>query len=225
MMDMTSKSERLRQARIAAGFSSSIEAAARLGVSASTLRAHENGQNDFNDQHAIKYARAFNVSPEYLLLGTVVSADAAVAPANAIIGKVISEPAVKIPLYGSAVGGDDGEFVLNGNHLDNITAPPMLSGVRGAYAVQIAGESMSPRYMDGEVAFVDPHKRVVRGDFVVAQIRHKNDGEVPYAYVKRLVKHTQTELVLEQFNPPKELRFPHEDVVSVHFIGWSGVAS
>lgn len=142
-------------------------------------------------------------------------------PANAVIisQNVTSEH--KIPVYGSAVGGVDGEFAMNGGILYEVVAPPVLNNVAGAYAVQISGESMEPRYFDGEVVFVNPHKRVVKGDFVIAQVRVEEHGP-PLAFVKRFVRHNAVELVLEQYNPAKEIRFPHELVESVHFITMGG---
>ena len=128
-----------------------------------------------------------------------------------------------IPVYGSAVGGLDGEFEMNGVALYEVVAPPVLNNVSNPYAVQISGESMEPRYFDGEVAYVNPHKRVVKGDFVIAQIRVEVDGPL-LAFVKRFVRHNAEELVLEQYNPPKEIRFKHENVHSVHFITMSGPA-
>lgn len=130
----------------------------------------------------------------------------------------------KIPVYGSAVGGIDGEFAMNGVMLYEVIAPPVLNNVFGAYAVQISGESMEPRYFDGEVVFVNPHRRVVKGDFVIAQIKIEEHGP-PLAFVKRFVRHNAIELVLQQYNPPKELRFPHDQVESVHFITMGGANS
>jgi hypothetical protein len=60
---------RLRRARLAAGFSTAIDAIKRFGWSVSTYRAHENGQNAFDALAAIRYARAFKVAPTWLLLG------------------------------------------------------------------------------------------------------------------------------------------------------------
>lgn len=140
-------------------------------------------------------------------------------PSNAQIGPKTKGDAVTIPLYGQAVGGIDGEFVLNeGNKLADIFAPPELDNVSGAYAVTVSGESMTPRYDDGEVVYVHPKERPVRGDYVVAQIHNPNEGAPPLAYVKRLVRYNEGGLVLEQLNPPKELRFEHRAVVSVHLI-------
>lgn len=140
---------------------------------------------------------------------------------NAAVVSQIVTGGNRIPVYGSAVGGVDGEFAMNGGILYEVVAPPVLNNVSGAYAVQISGESMEPRYFDGEVVFVNPHRRVVKGDFVIAQIKVAEDGP-PLAFVKRFVRHNAVELVLQQYNPPKEIRFPHELVESVHFITMGG---
>ena len=142
---------------------------------------------------------------------------------NAIVGSPIVTGGNMIPVYGSAVGGIDGEFQLNGSMLYEVLAPPSLSPVSGAYAVQVSGDSMEPRYFDGEVVYVDPTRRVKRGDFVIAQII-VDESETRLAYIKRFVRHNAEELVLEQYNPPKELRFPHESVHSVHYVVMGGAA-
>lgn len=144
-------------------------------------------------------------------------------PPNAVIGERISASGPMIPVYGSAVGGIDGEFQLNGSILYEVMAPPSLTPVAGAYAVQVSGDSMEPRYFDGEVVFVDPSRRVTRGDFVVAQII-VDESDTRMAYIKRFVRHNAEELVLEQYNPPKRLSFKHGNVHSVHFVVMGGSA-
>lgn len=147
---------------------------------------------------------------------------ATLEPANAVVISQNVTSGNKIPVYGSAVGGVDGEFAMNGIALYEVVAPAVLTNVKEAYAVQISGESMEPRYFDGEVVFVNPHRRVVKGDFVIVQIRAEHNEDPPLAYVKRFVRHNAVELVLEQYNPPKEMRFPHEKVLAVHFITMGG---
>lgn len=66
---MGSMHERLRQARIEAGYSSARSAAIAHGWGVSTYTAHENGQNDYNHETAEIYAKAFKTKPEWLLLG------------------------------------------------------------------------------------------------------------------------------------------------------------
>jgi phage repressor protein C with HTH and peptisase S24 domain len=126
-----------------------------------------------------------------------------------------------IPVYGQAVGGKDGEFVLNGNQVSEVLAPASLSSVPDAYAVYVVGDSMEPRYFAGETVFINPRLPVSRGTFVVAQIAGGDDN-VPHAYVKRFVSQDAKRLRLEQFNPRKFLDFPASKVVSVHRIILSG---
>lgn len=142
---------------------------------------------------------------------------------NAVVGAKITTSGPMIPVYGSAVGGLDGEFEMNGSLLYEIMAPPSLAPVKNAYAVQVVGDSMEPRYFDGEVVFVDPTRRVKRGDFVIVQVRREEEGPL-LAYVKRFIRHNVNELILEQYNPAKELRFNSNEVHSVHFIVMGGAA-
>ena len=91
----------------------------------------------------------------------------------------------------------------------------------GAYAVYVSGDSMEPRYFDGEIVYVNPAKRVRRGDFVVAQIQ-PGEHAPRLAYVKRFLRWNAHELVLSQYNPEKELRFEAGHVVSVHLAVMGG---
>lgn len=141
---------------------------------------------------------------------------------NAIIGGSVSLDHT-IPAYGHAMGGKDGEFVLNGNTITEILAPAALRNVEDAYAVFVAGDSMEPRYSAGEAVFIHPRLPVRKGDFVVAQIQGK-DGEPPLAYVKRFVSMSGERLILEQLNPVKRLIFNATRVVSIHLIVFSGRA-
>jgi phage repressor protein C with HTH and peptisase S24 domain len=143
-------------------------------------------------------------------------------PANAVVISQSVTSGNRIPVYGSAVGGVDGEFAMNGVALYEVVAPAVLNDITGAYAVQVSGESMEPRYFDGEVVFVNPRRRVVKNDFVIVQIFAEHEDDPPLAYIKRFVRHNAVELVLSQYNPVKELRFPHERVKSVHYITMGG---
>ena len=61
--------ERLRNARLAAGFVSATDAIEYCKWKGSTYRAHENGQNNFNVEYATRYGKAYGVSASWLLLG------------------------------------------------------------------------------------------------------------------------------------------------------------
>ena len=233
---MENIADRLRKARKDAGFRSAAEAANALNVPYPTYAGHENGSRGVTTEALEVYARRFKVSADWLLTGktnVVPSVAISTQPRpkivlpqekpNATIGEKVTGSGVMVPVYGQAVGGIDGQFLMNGTILYEVMAPPQIAEIAGAYGVQISGDSMFPRYEDGEVAFVDPRRRVKKGDYVVAQIQF-DEHEPPHAYVKRFVRHNAEELVLSQFNPPKELTFDHDQVVSVHFIALAGVA-
>lgn len=61
--------QRLKQARIKAGFTLAKDAAERHGWKPSTYAAHENGQNELRPKVAQRYAEAFKVTASWLLYG------------------------------------------------------------------------------------------------------------------------------------------------------------
>lgn len=61
--------ERLRIARLRAGFSTGKEAAEALGFPVSTYLAHENGSRGYPAKKAFTYARRFKVREQWLLYG------------------------------------------------------------------------------------------------------------------------------------------------------------
>lgn len=66
---METPGERLKHARIAAGFSSARAASNALEVPYETYSQHENGTRGYRADSAEKYARRYRVSAEYLLYG------------------------------------------------------------------------------------------------------------------------------------------------------------
>lgn len=63
------KNERLKAARVAAGYKTAVDAAAALGVKGPTYSGHENGSRDFSNEDAALYARRFRVSLAWLAMG------------------------------------------------------------------------------------------------------------------------------------------------------------
>ena len=67
---MNDPAERLRIARIRAGYATAKEAAESLGFPVSTYIGHENGSRGYPAKRAFTYARKFKVSEQWLLYGT-----------------------------------------------------------------------------------------------------------------------------------------------------------
>lgn len=61
--------ERLRNARISAGYRSVAEAAREHGFHKQNLADHEAGRRGIQTKHARDYGKAFNVSPSWILTG------------------------------------------------------------------------------------------------------------------------------------------------------------
>lgn len=134
----------------------------------------------------------------------------------------MARPGRMLPVLGEAVGGDDGEYIFNGQVLDYIACPPSLVNVPNAYSVYVDGESMIPRYRPSETVFVHPGRPPRRGDDVIVQIKALEDGVPPHGFIKEFVGWTGNKLILKQHNPEKRIEFDREKVVSVHPIILSG---
>lgn len=99
-----------------------------------------------------------------------------------------------------------------------IARPPALQGARDLYAIYFHGESMMPRFEPGEVGIVDPRRPAGPGDYVLVQLNNGEEDHVTSVLVKRLVRASARELVLEQFNPPATFTVPRSRVARFHRI-------
>lgn len=123
----------------------------------------------------------------------------------------------EIPVIGRAAAGEMGKLIMLNETTELVPTPPSLEGVEGGYAVYVYGTSMEPRYFPSEKVYVHPSKPIARGDFCVVQVGPP--GEPPEAgYIKRFVKWDTDKLVVEQFNPPRQIEFDSKDVHSVHLV-------
>jgi len=102
-----------------------------------------------------------------------------------------------IPLIGLAQAGDEGFFDDAGFPLgggwEDIRVPGLQD--RNVYALQIAGDSMSPVLRHGDKVLVAPNEAVRRGDRVVVKTV---DGEV---MAKELFRQTAHKIELVSLNP------------------------
>ena len=102
-----------------------------------------------------------------------------------------------IPLIGLAQAGDEGFFDDAGFPLgggwEDVRVPGLQD--RNVYALQIAGDSMSPVLRNGDKVLVAPNESVRRGDRVVVKTI---DGEV---MAKELFRQTAHKIELVSLNP------------------------
>lgn len=121
-----------------------------------------------------------------------------------------------LPVLGHGEGGKDGLFFDNGEVRQYVPRPATLLRVNQAYAIFMHGHSMEPRFREGELLYVNPHRPPSQGDDVVIEM---TDGR---GFVKRLVRRTTKTVYVQQFNPAKEIEFPAGDIKNIHLIVGTG---
>jgi phage repressor protein C with HTH and peptisase S24 domain len=117
-----------------------------------------------------------------------------------------------IPVRSAARGGEEQEMFLSDGPVDYVPRPHVLQRVKEAYAIYMVGDSMSPRYEPGFTLYVNPFKPPRPGNGVV--IYKKNDSVL----VKRFKAMTADALIVEQLNPPQELRIARTEIAHIHLI-------
>ncbi len=123
-----------------------------------------------------------------------------------------------VEVRGVAVGGDDSCFEFNGEVVDRVRRPPGIAGASNVFAIYVVGQSMSPRFEEGEIVFVHPGRPARSGCDVIVEL-HGHDGDPGQCYIKRLVKKTPTRTVLQQFNPARDdIAFDNDNIRAMYRI-------
>ena len=151
-----------------------IEAGLAVG-STSKWKKYNPGQKSLE-----KVANYFNVTTDYLLNGTEEKENT-----NRNVG-------VKIPVLGTVAAGIPIEAIEN--ILDYEEIPERMSKTGKFFGLQIKGNSMNPRFQEGDVVIVRQQPDAENGDIVIAKV-NGND-----ATCKKLIKH-QNGITLQSFNP------------------------
>ncbi|HRI77382.1 MAG TPA: S24 family peptidase [Alphaproteobacteria bacterium] len=129
-------------------------------------------------------------------------------------GKAFKPEPGLIPVYGPAAAASDDSVMLTGEHIIGYEpCPPALSNVRGAFMMYIAGSSMEPRHYHGERVWVDPWTQPAIGQDCVVVLEEEGN-----AIVKRYMGREGTDFVLEQYNPPKKLKFKAKEIRAIYAV-------
>lgn len=140
-----------------------------------------------------------------------------------------------VPLVGTAQGSDL-EILEDGSvrfiermdlsieaPVDYVRRPPALANRRDVYMITVIGNSVAPRYADGDPAYIDPKRQPQRGDYVVVQLRGEDDGP-RIALFKEFVRRTSTYIELAQSQPETSFQVPLQDVLAIHrVIPWKEI--
>lgn len=123
-----------------------------------------------------------------------------------------------VEVRGVAVGGNESCFEFNGEVVDRVRRPPGIAGASNVFAIYVVGQSMSPRFEEGEIVFVHPGRPATSGCDVIVEL-HGYNGDPGQCYIKRLVKKTPTRTVLQQFNPARDdIAFDNDNIRAMYRI-------
>lgn len=195
------------------------EAAAEL-VSAHPTTVYDlrRGEQKLDDEWRARFAQAFGIE-EDLLFGRVplpAPRPVEVRPRKKRGRKPkAANDNVLLAVYGLAAGSLAGAFTQTSEEIYHVKCPPALADVSGAYALRTHGESMVPRYMPGDILYVNPHQKVAPGDHVIIQtMLHDNSGTE--TWVKRYDGEETGEVKAWQYSPPAAIRFRKRFIKHIH---------
>lgn len=178
------------------------ELAKRLGYkSRSTIAKIESGENDLTQKKVAAFAKALNVSIDFLMDGAGKRAEDNIR-------------VYEIPVVGKVVAGTPIDAIENITEYIRITNPAAADG--SYYALHITGASMEPEMREGDLVIVHKQDYFDNGDICIVLV---NGYE---ATVKKVQKN-ESGITLIGFNPvvyPPHFYNAHEvESLPVRIIG------
>lgn len=159
---MKLSNERLIEARQRAGFATAADAAKAFGWSEPTYHSHENGSRGIRSDVAERYARAFQVTPEWLLFGK----GGEPKLERVENGAVVPDGLDLVPVYSISASAGSGTYVGAEESDHSLAFPPDYlkrivgnkSTRQGLSIIGVKGESMWPTLNDDDIVMVDHSK-------------------------------------------------------------------
>lgn len=173
---MMALGENIKRARLKAQISQD-ELAKRLGYkSRSTIAKIESGENDLTQKKVAAFAKALNVSIDFLMDGD---------------SNENNSKGVRIPVLGRVVAGIPLEAIEDIEDYEEI--PRKMASSGEFFALKIKGRSMEPKLTEGDIVIVRKQEDVDSGDTAIVLV---NGDE---ATVKQ-IKKTEAGIMLIGFN-------------------------
>lgn len=127
-----------------------------------------------------------------------------------------------VPIMGNAYGGDEADFCFTGQITDYARRPPRIERDSTVFGIYVSGNSMSPRFTEGELVYASSARPAAIGDYVIVELKPKREGDDTLGYIKQLTKRTASKLIVRQLSPEKTIEFDLKRVKAVHrVIPWT----
>jgi phage repressor protein C with HTH and peptisase S24 domain len=187
----------------------------RAGTSAPQINKLEKGERRLTVDWMVRLGKALGVDPTDLLPPNISSGrtSAAAGLPDNVQATPLEIGQADLPVLGRAQGGRTGVLTIPAEQapVDWTYRPPQLRGVRDAFAVFAYDDSMHPMYKHGQTLWVHPYLPAKPGDGVLVV---KQSDE---AIIKELVRRTETEVVLRQYQPSQnDFSLPNSEIRSLY---------
>lgn len=188
------------------------------GVSVAAVGQWERGDNDISMENLRQVCRFLGIDAVAANAGELryLEADPDLSEVERVTDpQPLEVGPADIEIRGVTVGGDDGDFSINGQVVGYARRPPGIARLRNVFVVNVMSDSMSPRFEHGDPLFCGG-REPTPGDDVVIEMFPTGNEQVGKSYVKRLVKRQGGQIVCRQFNPPKELTFSQYEIKAIY---------
>jgi len=168
---MSSFKDRLKRELDRAKIYSQEEAAKRLEIDKSMISRYLSGEVDQpHKKTLVKFAEALKIPLESLISDKPFESSADTIPALKF-HEHAEKDCQDVPIISWAKAGEAHEFSgipIDWQEFVTVDIPKRYK----ALGIEIVGDSMEPRYYEGQVAIVLPESRPINGDHVIAHIRN-----------------------------------------------------
>lgn len=195
----------------------------QLGIGKAMVSKLEKGQAKLTQGYMEKIATALKLDDQFLLLKTRAKESGNQKNSN------ISHPITAtqtgsrhfplnvddlVPMYG-AVSASSPEVVhfTEEYMIEEVPRHPSVQKVKGAFAMQVAGDSMAPRHFPGERVYINPHQIPHIGQDCV--VVYEPEGN---AILKQFRGETPTEWKFSQLNPVNEFAIEKSRVRKIYAV-------
>lgn len=167
-----------------------------LGLKLGTYRNYEQGIRELDGDLLIQFADFYDVSTDYIL-----------GRENAIQGIQKAGP-IRINVLGRVPAGvpvEAVEDIIDWEELD----PREYDSSKSYFGLLVTGESMSPKYLDGDIVIIEQTEDADSGKDVIAYVNGQD------ATLKRLVKYGNGNVDLKPLNPAYQTMTFTQDEIEI----------
>lgn len=199
---------------------------ARLGVSHAAVSSWEKGRSKPSSGKFEKLAEVLGVTVNWLMTGKIDAENekTRLSPRKKSLQSELDIGSIqfhqfdhenRLPVRG-ARAGDGGIVVSKRAAIDWVDRPERLKDVADAYALYVLNDSMEPKYRQGDLLLIDPHKPPRTLDYIVI-VKEQDDDEM-VILVKQLVERDDDGMLVRQFSPRLDFRISTDEIDAVHLV-------